>query len=128
MKANSTKEIYKNLRSWSRPSEIWSLGAVIYTMMTGMPPPRYYNYNWQISRMNDKGFSQGLRDILATMLDPVAGQRPDARDLVGLVRNEWRSWRANTIEGRAYVDRGDELVRRLYERSKGRKRPAFNTA
>lgn len=58
-------------------------------MMTGMPPPRYYNYNWQISRMNDKGFSKDLRDIVAKMLDPVIGKRPDALDLVGMIEAKW---------------------------------------
>ena len=88
-------------------------------MMTGMPPPRYYNYNWQISRMNDKGFSKGLRDIVAKMLHPVIGRRPDTLDLVGLVQYEWRAWRSNTMEGRAYTDSGDALVRRQFERGKG---------
>lgn len=119
MKLTLFKEIYKNIHPWSRPNEIWSLGAVVYTMMTGMPPPRYYNYTWQISRMNDKGFSKGIRDIVAKMLDPVIGKRLDALDLVGMVEVEWRSWRANTVEGRAYVDGGDEQIRRLYESGKG---------
>jgi hypothetical protein len=88
-------------------------------MMTGIPPPRYYDYDWQVSRMNDKGFSKGLRDIVAKMLHPIIGKRPDALDLVGLVQYEWRAWRANTIEGRAYVDRGDALVKSRFERGKG---------
>lgn len=65
--------------------------------------------------MNDKGFSQGIRDIVGKMLDPTIGKRPDSLKLVGLVEVEWRSWRANTAEGRAYVDRDDKLVRRQYE-------------
>lgn len=68
--------------------------------------------------MNDKGFSLGLREIIAKMLDPVVGKRPHALHLVQLVKNEWRSWRANTIEGRAYVDHRDELIRRQYKCSK----------
>jgi hypothetical protein len=77
-------------------------------MMTGMPPPRHYNYNWQISRMNDKGFSNVLRNIVARMLDPSMVMRPDTLELVGQVEAGWRSWRANTMEGRAYIDRGDK--------------------
>ena len=77
--------------------------------------------------MNDKGFSKGLRDIVARMVDPAIGKRPDALDLVGSVEAEWRSWRANTAEGRAYVDGGDELVKRQYERGKGRKLPNWGS-
>lgn len=108
MRTDSEKETYQALHPWSRPNEIWSLGAVIYTMMTGMPPPRYYNYNWQISRMNDKGFSNVLRNIVARMLDPSIVERPDTVKLVGQAEAGWRSWRANTMEGRAYIDRGDK--------------------
>jgi serine/threonine protein kinase len=125
VETNSTKEIYKNIHPWSRPNEIWSVGAVIYTMMTGMPPPRHYNYVWQISRMNDKGFTKGLRDIVAKMIHPVIGKRPDTLSLVGLVEIEWRSWRGNTAEGRAYIDGGDERLRRLYEREKPRELPSW---
>jgi serine/threonine protein kinase len=120
MNANTVKEIYNAIHSWSRPNEIWSLGAVVYTMMTGMPPPRGYSHNWQISRMNDKGFSKGLRDLVARMLDPSIGNRPDALSLVDAVEGCWRSWRANTVEGRTYVDGGDKAVSRLYETGKWR--------
>lgn len=118
--ADTAKEIYNSTHSWSRPNEIWSLGAVVYTMMTGMPPPRGYAHNWQISRMNDKGFSKGLRYLVARMLDSSIGNRPDALRLVDEVEAGWRSWRANTAEGRAYVDGGDKAISRMYETGKGR--------
>ena len=80
-------------------------------MMTGMPPPRFYEYNWQISRMNDGGFSQGLREIVADMMSPTIGKRPDSLRLVDRVEDGWRAWRANTQEGREYVDvKGQELA------------------
>ena len=47
-------------------------------MMTGMPPPRTYTYEWNISRMTDKGFSQELRDIVAAMLRDESGERISA--------------------------------------------------
>jgi serine/threonine protein kinase len=100
-------EIYKNDSPWSRTSEIWSLGAVIYMMMTGMPPPRMYDYAWQISRMNDKGFSPWLRDTVAAMLDPKIRNRPDILEVVSKAEEGWRAWRANTKEGREYVDARD---------------------
>ncbi|KAG0646016.1 Serine threonine-kinase ATG1 [Hyphodiscus hymeniophilus] len=113
-------EIYKNTSPWCRASEIWSLGAVIYMMMTGIPPPRVYNYAWQISRMTDKAFSPWLRDIVATMLDPRIANRPDALDLVGRTENGWEAWRANTKEGAQYVDVGDrELEERFARSSRG---------
>ncbi|KAE8453271.1 hypothetical protein EG329_011338 [Mollisiaceae sp. DMI_Dod_QoI] len=103
-------EIYKNTNSWSRPSEIWALGATIYTMMTGIPPPRFYEYNWQISRMNDKGFSQGIREIIGAMLQPHPADRPTALDLVNKVDVEWRRWRSETTEGRRFVDVNDKVA------------------
>lgn len=82
--------------------------------MTGIPPPRYYEYNWQISRMNDKGFSQGLREIVASMLNHKMSKRPDTLTLVQMVEEEWRMWRAITREGQAYVDVRDEYLREEY--------------
>jgi serine/threonine protein kinase len=75
-------EIYEHNSHWSCASEIWSLGAVLYMMMTGIPPPRFYDFGWQISRMNDKGFSSRLREIVGAMLDPKPSWRPNAWELV----------------------------------------------
>ena len=97
-------EIYKNTWEWSPASEIWSLGAVVYMMMTGIPPPRVYDYAWQISRMTDKGFSPWLRNIVGEMLDPARGNRPDALRLVAWADRGWEAWRANTEEDKKYVD------------------------
>lgn len=88
-------------------------------MMTGMPPPRGYNFAWQISRMGDKGFSEGLRGIVAKMLEPEIKNRPDALLLLGEAQRLWRDWRANTPEGMAYVDVSDELAGIEYESEKG---------
>lgn len=90
-------------------------------MMTGMPPPRYFEYNWQISRMNDKGFSEGLRDIVATMLDHNMNKRPDTLSLVQKVDEGWRLWRATTREGQNYVDIRDEYLGQIYEGGRGRR-------
>src|SRR3954465_13259502 len=106
------QEIYKNTHSYCRKSEIWSLGAVLYTMMTGIPPPRFFDYNWQISRLNDKGFSKGLRDLVAMMLNHKMANRPDALTLVNLANDGGRYWRANTREGAEYVDVNDEFLLR----------------
>lgn len=78
-------------------------------MMTGIPPPRFYNYDWQISRMNDKGFSQPLREIIAAMLKPHPADRPTALDLVNKVNAEWSRWRSETEEGRRIVDAEDRI-------------------
>jgi predicted phosphohydrolase len=94
-------------------------------MMTGIPPPRSYDYRWQISRLNDKGFSQGIREIVARMLDPSMAMRPDALQLVDEVEKGWRVWRASTVEGQAYIDVRDKLVRREYESMRGIEVPGW---
>jgi hypothetical protein len=81
-------------------------------MMTGIPPPRYYDYDWQISRMNDKGFSQGLRDIIALMLKPHPAHRPGTIELVNRADDAFAQWRATTEEGAYYVDVDDRLAER----------------
>ncbi|CAL3972131.1 hypothetical protein PZA11_005323 [Diplocarpon coronariae] len=105
-------ELYKNTNSHSRASEIWSLGATIYTMMTGIPPARHYDYNWQVSRMNDGGYSQILRDIVGDMLKQHPADRPDSIGLVNRVDDQWKRWRATTREGAHVVDIGDDAVKR----------------
>lgn len=104
------QEVYKDVSGPTRASEIWSLGAVIYTMMTGMPPPRCYDHSWQISRMNDKGFTEGIRGIVAQMLMLHPADRPNAFGLVDKVDDEWARWRATTREGREFVDVEDKKM------------------
>lgn len=87
-------------------------------MMAGIPPPRFYNYAWQISRMNDRGFSPYLREIMAAMLDPRMRGRPDALELVGRSEEGWRAWRANTREGAEYVDVRDKELQDVIERGR----------
>jgi serine/threonine protein kinase len=101
-----------NTHSHTRATEVWALGAVVYTMMTGMPPPHFYNYEWQISRMNDKGFGKGIQDIVARMLEPHPKNRIHTKDLVNRVDDGWEGRRATTEEGAHYVDVLDEKVER----------------
>jgi hypothetical protein len=84
-------------------------------MMTGIPPPRFFDYNWQISRTNDKGFSEGLRDIVAQMLNHRMAMRPDTLTLVNIVEDGWRVWRSTTREGWEYVDARDDFLKRVYQ-------------
>ena len=86
------------------------LGATIYTMMTGIPPPRDLEYDWNVSRMNDKGFSEGLRDIVGDMLKMHPGDRPGGVDLVKRVEDEWKRWRAMTVEGQRCVEVMDKVL------------------
>lgn len=81
--------------AWTRASEIWSLGATVYTMMTGIPPPppRSCDYDWQICRMNDRGFSKGIRDVVAEMLSLNPGDRMGAMELVERVEEGWEVWK-----------------------------------
>ncbi|RDL37150.1 uncharacterized protein BP5553_04583 [Venustampulla echinocandica] len=103
-------EINKNIRPWTRASEIWSLGAVLYVMMTGIPPPILYTYDWQISRMNDKDFSHYIRNVVGDMLKTQPGERPTALELVNRVEEKWTEWRTGTEEGRQFVDASDVRV------------------
>jgi serine/threonine protein kinase len=112
------QEIFNNKNLWTRSSEIWSLGAVLYFMMTGIPPPRLFEYPWQISRLNDKAFSPQLRELVAAMLNPQMERRPTARDLIGQAQDGWRSWRATTREGQEYVDGADKLLGEKIEMGK----------
>lgn len=84
-------------------------------MMTGIPPPRYFEHNWQISRMNDKGFSEGLRDIVGNMLSHSMARRPDTLTLVSRVEEGWQAWRATTKEGQDYLDVRDEYLSQGYK-------------
>lgn len=80
--------------------------------MTGIPPPRIYNYDWQVSRMSDKGFSKGIRDIVADMLRPHPNDRPHAIHLVNAIDDSWEGWRATTQDGAHLVDVRDKLAQR----------------
>jgi hypothetical protein len=64
--------------------------------------------------MNDKGFSQGLRDIVGMMLDHKINKRPNTLTLVQMVEEGWRLWRATTREGQEYVDIRDEYLSHIY--------------
>jgi hypothetical protein len=58
--------------------------------------------------MNDKGFSEGIREIVGKMLKPHPRDRPTALQLVDRVDDEWRRWRSTTREGREFVDVEDK--------------------
>ncbi|KAL5328653.1 hypothetical protein ACEPPN_002155 [Leptodophora sp. 'Broadleaf-Isolate-01'] len=103
-------EVYKNTHSHSRSSEIWQLGATIYAMMTGIPPPRLYEYSWQISRMNDGGYSQELREIIGSMIKMHPADRPTAIALVNRADDQWKKWRATSKEGAQVVDILDRVI------------------
>lgn len=60
--------------------------------------------------MNDKGFSQPLREIIGAMLRPHPSDRPSALELVNQVNYKWKKWRADTPEGRQFVDVTDKLT------------------
>lgn len=100
------------MHGWTRAAEIWALGATLYAMMTGIPPPRFYDYAWQVSRLNDRGYSAVLRSIVARMLEPFPGRRPGALELVSCADDGFAMWRATTEEGAAFVDVEDAVVER----------------
>ena len=85
-------------------------------MMTGIPPPRLYEYSWQVSRLNDGGYSQELRDIVGDMIKMHPADRPNAIALVNRVDDQWRKWRATSPAG-AQVD--DVLDRQIESQALG---------
>ncbi|RDW75293.1 hypothetical protein BP6252_06435 [Coleophoma cylindrospora] len=102
--------------TWTRKSEVWSLGAVIFCMMTGIPPPRHWSYHWNISRMNDRGYSQGIREIISDMLKEKESERPDILTLFPRIHVEMCRWRAFTLDGNRYWDvRDDDIEKTLLE-------------
>ena len=79
-------------------------------MMTGIPPPRLYEHSWQISRLNDGGYSQELRDIVGDMIKTHPSDRPDTITLVNDVDDQWKKWRATTKAGASVVDILDKEI------------------
>lgn len=83
-------------------------------MMTGIPPPRMFDYAWQVSRMCDKDFSQYIKTVVQDMLKQDPADRPDTLALVDLIDSQWTKWRINTPEGRDISDKDDgRLINRM---------------
>lgn len=101
------KEVYDGSGLRTCGSEIWSLGATIYAMMSGVPPFRHHEYIWSTSRMNDKEFSTEIRKIVAAMLEPSRRDRPDAFELVSREDDSFKFWRAKSKDAMEYVDIDD---------------------
>ncbi|RFU30197.1 hypothetical protein B7463_g6126, partial [Scytalidium lignicola] len=89
---------------WTPTAELWSLGALVYMMMTGIPPPRHCSYELQISLMNDEEFSQDLREIIQSMLIFDPNKRPKCPELAVRIDRAWADWRASTEEGKEIID------------------------
>ncbi|KAH8816045.1 kinase-like domain-containing protein [Xylogone sp. PMI_703] len=106
---NLTNSKTVRLPYWTPTAEIWSLGASVYMMMTGIPPPRYCNHELQISLIDPRKFSSSLREIVESMLDPDPKKRPNGFDLIERIDHAWIEWRRNTGEGREFVDIADYL-------------------
>lgn len=96
------QEQLSGTESWGPASEIWALGAVVYTMMTGIPPAQQFDYKWVMSRMSDKPYTRGLKEIVASMLQPRSGDRPTTAQLTGRMYTAWLAWR-ETDDAIGYV-------------------------
>ncbi|RAL62679.1 hypothetical protein DID88_004522 [Monilinia fructigena] len=88
---------------WCPASEIWSLGATVYTMMTGIPPPQQFDFKEVVSRMSDKNYTSPLREIVTDMLSFRSSARPTTAQLVGRIEQGWEDWR-ETKDANGYVD------------------------
>ncbi|QSZ36185.1 hypothetical protein DSL72_007310 [Monilinia vaccinii-corymbosi] len=89
--------------SWSPASEVWSLGATVYTMMTGIPPPQQLDFKVVVSRMSDRSYTRALREIVSDMLSFRSQDRPTTAQLVGRIEKGWEDWR-ETRDAVGYVD------------------------
>lgn len=110
------QEIRRNLSGLSDASEIWSLGAVIYHMMAGLPPlpldltdvtgePNKSDF-WV--RSLPHRYSKELRDIVMGMLRTDRQARPTADDLSYVVGAGWTTWLEDTEEGQRVVLKGGQ--------------------
>lgn len=79
-------------------------------MMTGTPPPRYCSYEMQMSRIDQKIFSQEIRSIIGNLLSEDPQKRLKGINLVGKIDPRWAVWRAFTKEGNKYVDIWDDEI------------------
>lgn len=82
------KEIIENKDVWKPSAEIWSLGAVIWHILTGHPPLLeevkrgdviYLEHHCNVLSL--RGPSREIRDVLSTLLDPLPAQRPTSVEL-----------------------------------------------
>ena len=87
------KEIQRNIDETSPASDIWSLGAVLYHMMSGAPPTQQDVSN-KVGNVGDDDFwmkaipsrySAELKKVVRAMLRVDKVQRPTADDLSGNV-------------------------------------------
>lgn len=62
--------------------------------------------------MNDKAYSDFIRAIVGDMLKEHPGNRLDTVRLVNSIDHEYWQWREGTKEGRVYVDKDDEKVKK----------------
>lgn len=99
----TTQEQLAGTETWGPASEIWALGATVFTMMTGIPPPQQFEYQWAMSRMSDKPFTSGLKNLVSAMLKVRSTDRPTTAQLVGRIEQGWEEWRA-TDDAIGYVD------------------------
>ena len=95
---------------------MWSLGVVLYEMMTGSTP-KTRNISGMIKHDAESSYSHikplprrystGLKEVVYDMLAYDAPDRPDAEQLCYRVANGMKHWRLTSPEGRDYVERGD---------------------
>lgn len=79
-------------------------------MMTGIPPPRMFDYKWMVSRLGDKDFTPMLQHLVADMLKVNSSERPKGLDVCARAEAGFRAWRETREEAKGFV-RLEDMVR-----------------
>lgn len=96
--------------------DIWSLGAVLYRMMSGAPPTEQ-DVSKRVGNIGEDDFwikaipsrySTELKKIVRAMLRVDRTKRPTADDLSVNVDQGLNTWRNNTSEGKRFIVKGED--------------------
>ncbi|KAI9805933.1 MAG: hypothetical protein M1825_000547 [Sarcosagium campestre] len=98
-------EVVEQTHPWTTSSEIWSVGAILYHMMTGKSPESRNLDKWMARKATrahffieaiPKRFTPQLRDIVYDMLSYQIEERPSAIDLIPRIAYGIEAWKTTS--------------------------------